>query len=100
VSETNSKTHWSVSQLLNRPNKKQASGNEASDWAEVLLYIVAEDIYVVPREQMPHETSLSLDSTRIYDYRNSWCVLDGVDPTSWHQMREYRKRLEREGSVK
>jgi hypothetical protein len=62
------------------------------DWAEVLLYIVDEDVYVVPREQMPHETSLSLDSTRIFDYRNSWCVLDGVDPTSWQQMREYRRR--------
>jgi hypothetical protein len=31
------------------------------DWAEVLLYIIDEDIYVVPREQMPHYTSLSLD---------------------------------------
>jgi hypothetical protein len=70
------------------------------DWAEVLLYIQDEDIYVVPKEQMPHETSLSLDSLRIYDYRNSWCVLDGVDPTSWRQMREYRKWLERDGSVK
>ena len=47
---------------------------------------------------MPHEISLSLDSNRIFDYRNSWCVLDGVDPTSWLQMREYRKGLE--GSVK
>lgn len=44
------------------------------DWAEVLLYIVDDDVYVVPREEMPHETSLSLDSTRIYDYKNSWCV--------------------------
>jgi hypothetical protein len=41
------------------------------DWAEVLLYIIDEDIYVVPREQMPHYTSLSLDSRQIYDYRNA-----------------------------
>jgi hypothetical protein len=52
------------------------------DWAEVLLYIIDDDIYVVPREHMPQYTSLSLDSTRIWDYRNSWCVLDGADPTS------------------
>lgn len=45
-------------------------------WAEILLYILNEDIYVVPRDQMPHETSLSLDSTRIYDYRNAWCAVD------------------------
>ena len=48
------------------------------NWAEVLLYIVDDDIYVVPRDRMPQETSLSLDSSRIYDYRNSWCVLGGV----------------------
>jgi hypothetical protein len=50
------------------------------DWAEVLLYIVDEDIYVVPREEMLRETSLSFDSNRIRPFRNSWCVLDGVDP--------------------
>lgn len=61
------------------------------DWADVLLYIVNEDIYVVPREQMRHYTSLSLDSSLIYDYRNAWCVLDGVDPTSSFQMKEYRR---------
>ena len=67
------------------------------DWAEVLLYIIDEDIYVVPREQMPHYTSLSLDSRQIYDYRNAWwCVLDGVDPTSSLHMKEYRQAQTRE----
>jgi hypothetical protein len=60
------------------------------DWAEVLLYILDQDIYVVPREQMQRDTSLSLDSRLIYDYRNAWCVLDGFDPTSSKQMAEYR----------
>src|ERR1051326_4017024 len=68
------------------------------NWPEVLLYMVDEDIYVVPRDRMPQETSLSLDSSRIYDYRNSWCVLDGVDPTSWAKMREYRRRIQSEGT--
>ena len=30
----------------------------------------------------------------IYDYKNSWCVLDGVDPTSSKEIAEYRKRNE------
>ena len=49
-------------------------------WAEILLYIHDEDIYVLPREWMTHETSLSLDSWRVWKYRNSWCLLDGVEP--------------------
>jgi hypothetical protein len=28
---------------------------------------------------MPYDTSLDLQSSRIYDYRNSWAVLDGGD---------------------
>jgi hypothetical protein len=69
------------------------SFRDYDDWAEVLLYIVGEDIHVVPREQMPHYTSLSLDSSRIWDYRNAWCVLDGVDPTSSFQMKVYRQQM-------
>jgi hypothetical protein len=52
------------------------------DWPEILLYILGDDIYILPRSEMPHDTTLDLESTRIYDYKNSWCVLDGVDPTS------------------
>jgi hypothetical protein len=52
------------------------------DWAEVLLYILGDDVFVVPTSQMPYDTTLDLESSRIYDFRNSWCVLDGVDPTS------------------
>jgi hypothetical protein len=52
------------------------------DWAEIMLHIFGEDVYVVPRSQMPHKTTLDLQSSRIYDYKNSWCVLKGVDPTS------------------
>jgi hypothetical protein len=51
-------------------------------WPEILLYILGDDVYVVPRSQMPYETTLDLQSSRIYDYRNSWCVLHGVDPTT------------------
>jgi hypothetical protein len=58
------------------------------DWAEVLLYILGDDVYVVPRIQMPYDTTLDLESSRIYDYRNSWYVLDGVDPTSSKAMAE------------
>jgi hypothetical protein len=58
------------------------------DWAEVLLYILGDDVYVVPRSQMPYDTTLDLESSRIYDYRNSWYVLDGVDPTSSKAMAE------------
>jgi hypothetical protein len=58
------------------------------DWAEVLLYILGDDVFVVPRSQMPYDTTLDLESSRIYDYRNSWCVLDGVDPTSSKTMVE------------
>ena len=54
----------------------------SDEWPEILLYILGDDVYVVPRSQMPHETTLDLESGRIYDYRNSWCVLDGVDPTT------------------
>jgi len=63
------------------------------DWPEILLYILGDDVYVVPRSQMPQETTLDLESPRIYDYRNSWCVLEGVDPTSSRQMAEYRRRI-------
>jgi hypothetical protein len=63
------------------------------DWAEVLLYILGNDVYVMPRSQMPHETTLDLQSGRVYDYKNSWCVLEGVDPTSSKQMAEYRRRI-------
>jgi hypothetical protein len=62
------------------------------DWAEFLLYILGDDVYVLPRHQIPNDTTLSLDSSRIYDYKNSWCVLEGVDPTSWKEMKEYRER--------
>ena len=71
-------------------------GVPKGDWAEFLLYIHEDDVYVVPREWMPHETSLSLNSSRIFDYRNAWCVLEGVEPTSWKEIREYRKRFEGE----
>jgi hypothetical protein len=54
----------------------------SDDWAEILLYILGEDVFVVPRSQIPYNTTFDLESSRIYDYRNSWCVLDGVDPTS------------------
>jgi hypothetical protein len=64
-------------------------------WAEILLYIYGDDIYVVPRAAMPCKTTLSLDSSRIYDYRNAWCVLDEVDPTDWKQVVRYRKLLEK-----
>ena len=60
----------------------------SDDWAEIFLYILGDDVYVVPRSQMPYETTLDLESSRIYDYRNSWCVLDGVDPTSSKTMAE------------
>jgi len=71
------------------------------DWPEILLYILNDgdggDIYVVPREHFTSETSLSLDSTRIYGFRNAWCVLDGVDPTSWKEVAEYKRRILSEG---
>jgi hypothetical protein len=67
--------------------------DSADDRPEILLYILGDDVYVVPRNQMPHETTLDLESSRIYDYKNSWCVLDGVDPTSSSQMAEYRRRI-------
>lgn len=63
------------------------------DWPEILLYILGDDIYVVPRTQMVHETTLDLESSRIYDFKNSWCVLEGVDPTSSSQMVDYRRRI-------
>jgi len=47
------------------------------DWPEILLYILADDVYVVPRSQMPHETTLDLESARIHDYKNSWSLLGG-----------------------
>ena len=66
-------------------------------WPEIFLYILDDDIYVVPRTQFPHDSSLSLDSSRIYDFRNAWCVLDGVDPTSWKEVAEYKGRILSEG---
>jgi len=51
------------------------------DWAEILLYILGDDVYVVPRSKMPYDTTIDLESSRIYDYKNSWCVFNGVDPT-------------------
>jgi hypothetical protein len=60
----------------------------SDDWPEILLYILGDDVYVVPRSQMPCDTTLDLESSRIYDYRNSWCVLDGVDPRSSKTMAE------------
>jgi len=45
---------------------------------------------------MPHDTTLDLQSGRIYDYKNSWCVLEGVNPTSFREMAEYRKRMLKE----
>jgi len=56
------------------------------DWAEILLYILGEDVYVLPRQLMPHDTTLDLQSGRIYDHKNSWCVLEGIDPTSSREM--------------
>jgi hypothetical protein len=62
-------------------------------WPEIFLYILDhEDIYVVPTAQVPHTSGLSLDSSRIYDFKNAWCVLDGVDPTSYKAMQEYKRR--------
>jgi len=63
------------------------------DWPEIFLYILDEDIYVVPRAQVPHERSLSLNNSRMNDFKNAWCVLDGVDPTSWKEMKEHKRRL-------
>jgi hypothetical protein len=60
----------------------------SDDWPEILLYILGDDVFVVPRSQMPYDTTLDLESSRIYDYRNSWCVLDRVDPTSSKAMTE------------
>jgi hypothetical protein len=54
----------------------------SDDWAEILLYILGDDVYVVPRSRMLYDTTLDLESSRIYDYKNSWCVFNGVDPTS------------------
>jgi hypothetical protein len=66
------------------------------EWAEILLYILGDDVYVLPRNHMPHDTTLDLQSGRIYDYKNSWCVLEGVNPTSFREMAEYRKRMLKE----
>jgi len=66
-----------------------------NDWAEILLYILGDDIYVLPRNQIPHDTTLELQNSRIYDYKNSWCVLEGVDPTSSRELAEYRKRRQK-----
>ena len=61
------------------------------DWAEFLLHILGDDIYVFPSNHFHHDTTFSLDSGRVFDYRNAWCVLEGVDPTSWYEMCEYGK---------
>lgn len=45
---------------------------------------------------MRHDTTLDLESSRIYDYNNAWCVLEGIDPTSSEQMAEYRGRMEKQ----
>lgn len=45
-------------------------------WVEFFLYILNDDIYVVPRSHMPYETTLDLES-RIFDYKNNWGVLKG-----------------------
>lgn len=50
-------------------------------WPKFFLYILHDDIYVVPRNQMPHETTLDLES-RIFDYKNNWSVLKGADSSS------------------
>lgn len=42
-------------------------------WPEIFLYILNNDIYVVPRGQMPYETTLDLES-RIHDYKNNWRI--------------------------
>jgi hypothetical protein len=41
-----------------------------------------------------------MESGRVYDYKNAWCVLDGVNPASSQEMAEYRKRPEKEGLSK
>jgi hypothetical protein len=66
-----------------------------STMAEFLLHILDDDVYVFPASHfLTHDTTtLSLNSSRVFDYKNAWCVLEGVDPTSWKEMREYRKRL-------
>lgn len=70
------------------------------DWAEILLYILGDDVYVLPRNQIHHDTTLDLQSSRIYDYKNSWCVLAGVDPTSSKQTAKYRVVVGRPEMIK
>jgi hypothetical protein len=67
------------------------------EWPEIFLYIFDDDIYVVPRERIPHTSALSLfgSRSRIYEYRNAWCVLSGVDPASSEQIAEYERRMNR-----
>ncbi len=48
------------------------------NWSEILLYILGDDVYVLPSNHMPHDTTLDLQNSRIYDYKNSWSVLEGV----------------------
>jgi hypothetical protein len=45
------------------------------DWTEFMLYLLDEDFYVVPREQLPYTTTLTLSSSRIRDCKNNWDVL-------------------------
>ena len=66
------------------------------DWADFLLYILNDDVYVFPKGKFTQNSAMALSAGYIYDYKNSWCVLEGVDPTSSKQMDEYRKRLEKE----
>jgi hypothetical protein len=65
------------------------------DWPEFCLYILNEDVYVIPVNRLIHNTTFSLDSSQVFDYRNAWCLLDGVAPTSWKEIREYRKRFDK-----
>lgn len=55
---------------------------KGDDWTEILLYILGQDVCVVPRSRMPLETTLDLESPWIYDHRNAWCVFKGIDPTT------------------
>jgi hypothetical protein len=61
-------------------------------WSEISLYILGDDVYVVPRSQITHDTTIDLESSRIYDYKNSWCVLSAMRP-----MRPRKSRATRLG---
>ena len=80
-----------ASLFLPKPDHSQEAAlfrTTTDAWPEIFLYILGKDIYVVPRTQVPHEMSSSLRSLPFRDFKNAWCVLDGVDPTSSKQQDE------------